>query len=162
MAEGKSTVLVFGYRSLVYRLVTAVIVYILAAYFLGIPGFLLVFLTSIFMNLDAIDMMRVSISDEMLEVRRYLNLYDFECRYYLDEIEAVVVYLRVKHGKAVYPDGSQGSTSESYYILHLVLKDGEEREILLLAMKEFEIKMLMTALAATGINDTHESFVSSR
>lgn len=162
MALSNSTIQVFGYRSLIFKLVTTLIACAMGFYFMGFMGLAIVLICSVFVNQDAIDMMRVTLNDELLHVTRYIKLTDFDCKFWLKDIEAAAVYLRVKHGKASHADGSIHSAVDSYDLLHIVLKDGSEHEIMLLGIKNFERNMLSAALFRAGISDIHPSFMASR
>lgn len=103
------------------------------------------------MNLDAIDMMKITLNDDLLHVKRYIKLSNYDCKFWLKDIKEAGVYLKIKSGKSKHPDGSRSSGSYSWHQLHIILKDGTEQEIKLLGMMPFERDMLKRALENKGI-----------
>lgn len=121
--------------------------------FAGFGGLIIVLVIGIYMNHDAIDMMKITLDDELLHVTRYIPLTQYDCQFWLKDIKEVGVYLKVKSGKARprrNPFGTRNSTN-SWYIMHVVLKDGSEMEVPIHGMAWFERKKLKQALAAKGI-----------
>lgn len=143
----------FGFRSYQYIIGIVLLLAVLALFFTGVGGFIFVLLIGTYMNLDAIDMMKITLDDELLHVTRYIPLTQYDCQFWLKDIKDVGVYLKVKAGKSrarFLPFGTRNSTS-SWYIMHVVMKDGNEMEVPILGMAWFERKMLKKALAAKGI-----------
>lgn len=142
----------FGYRSYRSRLFVSLLAWIMAYLLLGIVGLLLAMPVTAFMNFDAIDMMKVTLTDEYIHVTRYIPLTRFDCTFWLKDIQEAGVYKKIKAGKHKRFDGSRGNNINSWYQLHIVLKDSREQEIMLLGILSFERKMLKQALAEKGIH----------
>lgn len=151
MTAPLSHTLTFGYRSLLFRLAITIIAYVIMLFLFGIPGFLLAFLMSIFLNLDAIDTMKITLDDKLLHVTRYVPLTQYDCKFWLKDIKEAGIYLKIKGGKSRRPDGGRSGSIQSWYQLHVILNDGSEQEIMLLGMLAFERKQLKEALEAKGI-----------
>lgn len=141
----------FGYRSLIFRSVAVILAWIVFSAFFGILGFVFAFIISFYMNLDGIDTMRVTLDDELLYVTRYFSITKYECKFWLKDIEEAGIYLRVKAGKAKQPNGGKSGYIQSWYQLHVILKDGREQKVMLLGMLAFERNMLKKALEKKGI-----------
>lgn len=142
---------VFGYRSLVFRLVASLLACLVMSLFFGIIGFVFAFIMSIYLNLNALDTMKITLDDELLQVTRYVPLTRYDCKFWLRDIKEAGIYLKVKAGKAIYPDGGRSGTVQSWYVLHIILKDGSEQEVMLLGMLAFERNKLTQAIKEKDI-----------
>lgn len=141
----------FGHRSLLFKLVLTLIAWILAGWFLGLLGFLMAFITTLVMNMDAVDAMKVTLDDEILHVTRYIPLTKYDCKFYLKDIKEAGIYLKKKFGKSQRADGGKGGYTQTWYQLHIILHDGREQEVQLLSMEKFEREFLKQALKEKGI-----------
>lgn len=141
----------FGYRSFQFRLVASIVAYIILSFFFGIIGFVFALSMSIFMNLDALDTMKITLDDELLHITRYIPLTQYDCKFWLKDIKEAGIYIKVKAGKTINADGGKSGNTQSWYQLHVVTNDGSEVEIMLLGMLPFEREKLKRALTAKGI-----------
>lgn len=145
----------FGYRSIVFRVVVLLIFIILLTYFAGGTGFFIALLIGVYTNFDGIDTMKVTLDDDKLHVTRYVPLTEYDCTFWLKDIEEVGIYLRVKAGKTTIKGGlaagGKASTLMTWQQIHVILKDGREHKIMLLGMLGFERDRLKRALKQKGI-----------
>ena len=146
-----TTIQTFGHRSLIYRLVATLVAYIVAIYFGGVIGFFFILFLSFYMNYEALDSMKIILTDDLLHITRYVPTTKYDCNFWLKDIAEAGIYLKKKFGKAKHPDGSVSSSGESWHQLHIILKDGSEHEVPLLGMKPFERDKLKKALEEKGI-----------
>lgn len=151
MKKSPDPIQVFGYRSYIFLFTVILIAALIATWYLGLIGFLIIVITGFYMAHEAIDMMRITMSDELLHVTRYIKLTEYDCKFWLKDIEEAGVYLKKTFGKSRDADGSVHSSGDSWFVLHIILKNGEEQEVKLLGMQWFERAMLKKALADAGI-----------
>lgn len=142
---------IFGYRSLIYRLVATLVAYIVAIYFGGVIGFFFILFLSFYMNYEALDSMKVILTNDLLHITRYVPTTKYDCKFWLKDIKEAGIYFKKKFGKSRHVDGSMWSRVESWPQLHIVLKDGSEHEVPLLGMKPFERNKLKKALREKDI-----------
>ena len=120
---------VFGYRSAVFRLVLS----LGACMAMGIwfSGFTLLvsICGSVLLNIDAIDLKKITVDDNYIYITRYLKLTVYDFRFWTKDINAAIIW----QGRGCYK-------------LHMMLKDGSEQKIDLLGMVWFERAMLQRYL----------------
>ncbi len=134
---------IYGYRSIIFRVVLAGVLCIAAA-FIDMYTLMAVVLFAIGFNLNIVDIKKIDVRADFINITRYFKLSEYEVKLWLKDIRTAVVTEKKYTGTRV--DGSGRRGAHSYWQLEVTLHNGNIVNIELLGMLAFERKMLIRKL----------------
>ncbi|HEY1031227.1 MAG TPA: hypothetical protein VGD89_05605 [Flavipsychrobacter sp.] len=134
---------IYGYRSILFRVALVIVVCAVAA---CVDMFTLMgaVLFSIALNINIVDIKRIEIADDVINITRYFKLSQYDIKLRLKDIRTVELTEKKYTGPKV--DGSGRRGSYAYWRLEVALHDGNVVDIELLGMLGVERTMLIRKL----------------